>query len=77
MRSAIEQLLGRPIENDEEISIAAIPPQAVPKADDRRAVAEKLEALLNRRADKVRDLPPDDLDAAINEALDHLRHVRQ
>jgi len=49
VKSAVEQLLGRPIDADEEVSIAAVPPQQVPPFQNRKAVAQSLEA--TRRKD--------------------------
>jgi hypothetical protein len=40
-------------------------------------VVEKLEALLNRRAEKVRDIPEDKINAVIDEAVYHARHNRR
>jgi hypothetical protein len=76
LKSAVEQLLGRPIDADEEVSIAAVPPQQIAPSKSRASVAENLEAFLNRRATKVSDVPDDELDAAIDDAVDHLRHSR-
>jgi hypothetical protein len=76
IKFAVEQLLGRPIAPDEEISVAAIPPQRVPPSEGRAAVARNLEALLDRRADKVNGLPEEEMDAAIDEALHAVRHDR-
>ena len=76
LKSAVEQLLGRPIDADEEVSIAAVPPQQIAPSTSRASVAAKLEAFLNRRAAKVSDVPDDELDAAIDDAVDHLRHSR-
>jgi hypothetical protein len=76
LKSAVEQLLGRPIDADEEVSIAAVPPQQIAPSESLESVAEKLEAFLNRRAAKVGDVSDDELDAAIDEAVDHLRHGR-
>jgi hypothetical protein len=76
VKSAIEQLLGRPIAPDEEISVAAVPPQRVPPSESRAAVARNLEAFLNRRADKVSGLPEEEIDAAIDEAVHAVRHNR-
>ena len=76
VKSAVERLLGRPIAPEEEISIVAVPPQQVPPAEDRAQVARKLEALLNRRAEKVKDIPDEAIDAAVDEAVDHVRHSR-
>jgi len=30
VKSAVEQLLGRPIDADEEVSVVAVPPQQIP-----------------------------------------------
>jgi hypothetical protein len=76
LKSAVEQLLGRLIDADEEVSIPAVPPQQIAPSKSRASVAEKLEAFLNRRAAKVSDVPDDERDAAIDDAVDHLRHSR-
>ena len=76
VKAAVEQLLGRLIAPDEEISVAAVPPQRVPPSESRAAVARNLEAFLNRRADKVNGLPEDEIDAAIDEAVHAVRHNR-
>jgi hypothetical protein len=77
VKSAVEQLLGRPIGADEEVSIAAVPPQQIPPSASRAAVAQKLEEFLNLRAQKVREVSDEEIDAAIDEAVDHLRHSRR
>jgi hypothetical protein len=76
VKSAVERLLGRPIDADEEVSVVAVPPQQIPPSDDRAAVAQKLEAFLNRRAEKLRDVSDEEIDAALDEAADHVRHSR-
>ncbi len=76
VKSALEQLLGRPIDADEEVSVAAVPPQQIPPSSSRAAVAEELEAFLSRRAAKVRDVSDEELDSAVGEAVDHLRRRR-
>ena len=76
VKSAVEQLLGRPIDADEEISIVAVPPQQVPPSGNRAALAQKLEAFLNRRAEKTRDVSDQEIDAAVDEVVDHVRHSR-
>ena len=76
VKSAVEQLLGRSIAPDEEISVAAVAPQRVPPSEGRAAVARNLEAFLNRRADKVNGLPEEEIDAAIDETLHAVRRKR-
>jgi hypothetical protein len=77
VRSAVEQLLGRPIAPDEEISVAALPPQHIPPSEGRADVARRLEAFLDRRAETVGDVPEGEIDAAIDEAVKHARHSRE
>ncbi len=76
-KSAVERLLGRPIGPDEEVSIAAIPPQQVPPSESRAVLSQELEAFLNRRAEKTTEASDAELDAAIDEAVDHVRHSRE
>lgn len=76
VRSAVEQLLGRPVASDEEISIVAVPPQQAPPAEDRAQLARKLEALLDRRAEKVCDVSGELIDATIDEVVNRVRHSR-
>jgi hypothetical protein len=77
LKSAVEQLLGRPIDADEEVSVVAVPPQQIPPASSRTAVAQKLEEFLNRRAQKAANVPEEEIDGAIDAAVDHVRHRRR
>jgi len=77
VRSVIEQLLGRSLAPDEEVSIVAKPPETVAADKDRAEAARKLEALLERRAGKVKDVSGEALDAAIDEALREVRRSRR
>jgi hypothetical protein len=45
-----------------------------PPSEKRTEVARKLEAFLNRCAEKVKDVPEEEIDAAVDEAVDHARH---
>ena len=76
VKSAVERLLGRSVAPDEEITIVAVPPRQVPPAENRAQVARKLEALLARRAEKVKDIPDEIIDATIDEAVNQVRHSR-
>jgi hypothetical protein len=76
IKSAVEQLLGRSIAPDEEVSVTAVPPQRAPSSDARTAVVRNLRAFLDRRADKVNSVPEEQIDAAIDEALHAARRDR-
>jgi hypothetical protein len=77
LKAAVEQILGRAIGVDEEISIVAVPPQQVAPSSGKAAIVRKLEALLNRRAEKVRDIPEEEINTLIDEAVQHARHNRR
>ena len=78
VKAAVEQLLGRRIAPDEEISVVAVPPQEVPPSENRAAVARKLEAFLNRRVEKVKDVPDDEIDGAVDvDILNLLRPAKK
>ena len=76
VKSAVEQLLGRSIDADEEVSVAAVPRRQFPPSETRARVASELEAFLNRRAEKAKDVPDGEIEAAVEEAVDHVRHRR-
>jgi len=73
VKSAARTALGRSIAADEEISVVAVPPQHLRSREPGR-VARNLEAFLNRRAAKVKDVPEEEIDAVVDEAVDHVRH---
>jgi hypothetical protein len=77
LKAAVEQILGRLIGADEEISIVAVPPQQVAPSEGNAAIVAKLEALLNRRAEKVRDIPEGEINSVVDEAAQHARHHRR
>ena len=77
VKSAVERLLGRSIAPDEEISIAAVPPQRTHPSESRAAVSRNLEAFLDRRAAKVKGLPEEEIDASIDDAVREVRRSRR
>jgi hypothetical protein len=77
VRSAVEQLLGRRVEADEEVSVVVVPPQQAPISGNSAATVQGLEAFLERRAEKVRDVPEKEIDAAIDEAASQVRRRRR
>jgi hypothetical protein len=77
VKSAVKRLLGRAIGPDEEVSIDAIPRRQVPPSESRAVLSQELEAFLTRRAEKITEASDAELDAAIDEAVDHVRHSRE
>lgn len=71
----IEGIVGRALRDDESLTIrpSKIIKQA-PQGADRTASSRQYLGSLDRIAERVKDVPEDELDAAIDEALDDVRH---
>ena len=72
-RRAVEQVLGRVLEPDEEVRIMAIPPHPAPTGEARQHLARQLEERIARTAESVHGVPEDEQEAAIDEAVNHVR----
>jgi hypothetical protein len=75
-RSAVENLLGRSLRDDEEVSIMALDPHPAPSGDARRASAERLRGALDQLAQKAHDVADGEVDDAVDEAMNHIRPRR-
>lgn len=72
-RQIVEQVLGRPLQDDEEVSIMAVAPHDDPKGSDRQLLARKLEQRIKKTAKRAQSLPEDQVEEIVNEALDYAR----
>ena len=72
-RRAVERVLGRVLEPDAEVSIMAFSPHDAPTGEARQKLARQLEDRITRTAESVRRVPDDEQEAAIDEALNHVR----
>ena len=72
-RRVVERVLGRVLEPDEEVSIMAFSPHDAPTGEARQELARLLEDRIARTAESVRDVPDDEQETAIDEALNHVR----
>ncbi len=74
-RVAIENLLGRTLSDEESLTIrpARILKDA-PTGDERARAFRRYQDHLDLLADRVKDVPEEDIDAAIDEALHAVRH---
>ena len=75
-RSAVENLLGRSLRDDEEVSIMALDPHLAPSGDARRTSAELLRGALDQLALKAQDVAEGEVDDAVDEAMNHIRPRR-
>jgi hypothetical protein len=74
-RVAIENLLGRTLSDEESLTIrpARILKDA-PVGDERARAFSRYQNHLDLLANRVKDVPEDEIDAAIDEALQAVRH---
>ncbi len=76
VKAAIESLLGRSLQDDEQVSVRAFPRHEAPRGEARALAARHLKEHLDKMAAKVKNVPEEEMEAAINEAMDHVRPRR-
>ena len=74
VRNALEMLLGRPLQEEETVSIQAYPTHNAPTGLEREEGWKRLLDRIDRTAARVKDVPEAELDALIDEATDYARH---
>jgi hypothetical protein len=72
---AIESLLGRMLRDEESVTIRpAHVLKEAPTGETRARLFRQYQDTLDRLAGRVVNVPEDEIDAAIDEALNHVRH---
>ena len=71
-RQAMESLLGRSLREDEAVSINVFHP--APTGAARHQASQRLLERIDRTAEKALGVSESEIDAAIDEAVDHIRH---
>jgi len=69
VKAALESLLGRTLEADEEISIMVDRPHNLPQAPIRDRLAQSLNEQMDALAARVKDASDDELDEILDEAM--------
>jgi len=73
MRAAVEAELGRSLRDDEEVSIMAFEPHPAPTGESRRDAARALQEHFNRIDQRTNNIPDEEMEGALNEALRSVR----
>jgi hypothetical protein len=71
-RHAVESILGRSLREDEAITINVYKPAPIGAA--RQQATQRLLERIDKTAERVQGIPDSEVDAAIDEAADHVRH---
>lgn len=74
VKRVLEALLGRSIQADESISVRTYKPKTAPQGEEREAAYRRLLDRADRTAEKVKKTSDAEVDAAIDEAADIVRH---
>ncbi len=72
-RAALEAELGRCLQDNEEVSIMAFEPHETPAGDARGGAARGLEEYFDRIDQKSKDIPDQEMQDALNEAVRSVR----
>ena len=72
-RDWLQRLFGRPLRDDEDITIVLSAPHHAPSAADRKAARDSLERVLDKSAANLQRLSDGDFDEAVGEAMKHVR----
>lgn len=71
-RHAMESMLGRALRDDEAISVNVYKP--APTSAARDEASRRLRARIDETARKAQGIQESEIDSAIDEAVDHIRH---
>jgi hypothetical protein len=74
VREALEALLGRTLQPDESVSVRAYRRKAAPEGEARETAYRRLFERADRTAERVKNIPDSEIDAAIEEGADFVRH---
>jgi len=75
-KSAVEGLLGRALADDEEVSVMALRSHKAPSGPERKAAADRLKVALESMGQKATGVPPEEFEAAVDEAMQQVRPRR-
>jgi hypothetical protein len=73
VRSALEQLLGRALRDDEAISVRAYQPHEAPAPEQQRVIAGELRRYFAKIDERTKDIPESEQDEILDEAIRSVR----
>jgi hypothetical protein len=72
-RRWVEDLLGRQLGAEEEITVLVFPPHPAPSVSAREEPIRRMDAVLAKAAANLQDIPDSEFEAAVDEAMEHVR----
>jgi hypothetical protein len=72
-REWVARMFGRELAADEQVTVMVFPPDHAPSPVERQAAWERIKKVLDRARENTRDIPEAEMEAAIDEAMSHVR----
>jgi putative PIN family toxin of toxin-antitoxin system len=66
-------MVGRELGEEEKVAVMVFPPGHVPSPAERQAAWERIKTILDRAAHNMREIPEEEVESAIDEAMAHVR----
>ena len=76
-RQWLQNKLGRLLSEDEQLTIFVATTHTASSAKDRQSAFQQMENVLDKAAENMKDIPEDEFNEAIDEAIDHIRNRRE
>jgi hypothetical protein len=73
VRQWVENLFGRQLDPDEEVTVVAFPPHPPATGRRREAASAGMDRFLDAAAKNLQRVSPEEFDAAVDEAMRHAR----
>ena len=72
-RNWLQRVFGRPLRDDEDVTIMLSASHHAPSASDRKAALNRLDRVLDKAATNMQGISKDEFDQAVGEAMKHVR----
>ena len=72
-RDWVQRLLGRPLTDNEEVTVLVSAPHPAPAGIGRKAALDRIERVLDRAAENMREVPEGQFEAVVDEAMASVR----
>src|SRR6266581_4845499 len=72
-RDWLQRIFGRPVRDDEDVTIVLSAPHPAPSSAVRKEVAQRIERVLDQSAANMQGVSEDDFQQAVDEAMKHVR----
>ena len=72
-RDWLQQIFGRPLRDDEDVTIVLSAPHAAPNATLRQAATQRMNRVLDQAAANMQGVADAEFESAVDEAMKHVR----